>query len=161
MTEEQYEIRVKWSSSVIQEQFIPQPLDRVWDFFSNAENLERLTPGFLNFSILTPTPITMYAGTLIDYRIKLFGVPMKWRTEIKQWEPGANFVDQQLSGPYRLWHHQHTFEAVDGGTKMVDRVDYALPLGFLGRLAHVLFVKRTLACIFRYRYEAVDSIFSE
>ncbi|MGC6416412.1 MAG: SRPBCC family protein [Bradymonadia bacterium] len=147
--------------ALIQEQFIPQPLDRVWDFFSNAENLERLTPGFLNFSILTPTPITMYAGTLIDYRIKLFGVPMKWRTEIKQWEPGANFVDQQLSGPYRLWHHQHTFEAVDGGTKMVDRVDYALPLGFLGRLAHVLFVKRTLARIFRYRYEAVDSIFSE
>ena len=147
--------------ALIQEQFIPQPLDRVWDFFSNAENLERLTPGFLNFSILTPTPIAMYAGTLIDYRIKLFGVPMKWRTEIKQWEPGANFVDQQLSGPYRLWHHQHTFEAVDGGTKMVDRVDYALPLGFLGRLAHVLFVRRTLARIFRYRYEAVDSIFSE
>ena len=147
--------------ALIQEQFIPQPLDRVWDFFSNAENLESLTPEFLNFRILTPTPISMYAGTLIDYRIKLFGVPMKWRTEIKQWEPGANFVDQQLSGPYRLWHHQHTFEAVDGGTKMVDRVDYALPLGFLGRIAHVLFVKRTLARIFRYRYEAVDSIFSK
>ena len=147
--------------ALIQEQFIPQPLDRVWDFFSNAENLESLTPEFLNFRILTPTPISMYAGTLIDYRIKLFGVPMKWRTEIKQWEPGANFVDQQLSGPYRLWHHQHTFEAVDGGTKMVDRVDYALPLGFLGRIAHMLFVKRTLARIFRYRYEAVDSIFSK
>ena len=82
-----------------QEQFIPEPLDRVWEFFSNAENLERLTPDFLNFKILTPTPIDMFEGTLIDYRIRLFGVPMNWRTEIIHLEPKVRFVDQQLKGP--------------------------------------------------------------
>ena len=126
--------------------------------FSNAENLESLTPEF--FGILTRRP-SLCMQVHHHHRIKLFGVPMKWRTEIKQWEPGANLSTSSYPVPTDFGTISTLSEAVDGGTKMVDRVDYALTLGFLGRIAHVLFVKRTLARIFRYRYEAVDSIFSK
>ncbi len=142
-----------------QEQFIPKPLDDVWQFFSNAENLERLTPKFLNFKILTPCPIEMGKGAKIDYRIKLFGVPMNWRTEILAYEPKHMFIDNQMSGPYARWHHTHTFEAADGGTMMTDDVEYRVPLGPLGSIAHGLFVRRTLGQIFTYRRDAVTEIF--
>ncbi|MEE2755600.1 MAG: SRPBCC family protein [Myxococcota bacterium] len=144
-----------------QEQFIAQPLSEVWAFFSNAENLERLTPDFLNFKILTPTPIDMFEGTLIDYRIRLFGVPMNWRTEIIHLEPEVRFVDQQLKGPYAKWYHEHRFEEVDGGTLMTDRVEYRVPFSALGHLAHSVMVKRTLQRIFQYRYDAVSEVFGE
>ena len=91
-----------------QSQEIDQPLDRVWEFFSRPENLERLTPGFLKFKILTPSPIEMKVGALIDYRISLFGLPMNWRTEITAYTPKSHFVDEQQKGPYALWHHTHT-----------------------------------------------------
>ncbi len=144
-----------------QRQLIAQPLERVWAFFSAAENLEQLTPNFLSFKILTPCPIEMEVGSLIDYRISLFGVPMTWRTEITEYVPMERFADNQLKGPYGRWYHTHTFERVEGGTMMVDRVEYRVPMGGLGRLAHGLFVGRTLRKIFGYRRSAVDSIFGE
>jgi ligand-binding SRPBCC domain-containing protein len=142
-----------------QSQLVPAPLARVFDFFSAAENLELLTPPFLSFHILTPLPIEMRTGQHIEYQIKLGPVPMRWLTEIREWRPGERFVDVQLRGPYRTWHHLHEFREVPGGTEMHDVVDYELPLGPLGELAHSLAVKRTLSRIFSFRRQAVESAF--
>jgi ligand-binding SRPBCC domain-containing protein len=142
-----------------QEQLVPAPRDVVFDFFSKAENLERLTPPFLHFAILTPLPIEMKRGQFIEYRIGLGGVPMNWLTEISEWAPPERFVDEQLRGPYRYWHHTHEFQEVSGGTSMRDVVEYELPLGPLGRLAHAALVRRTLQRIFDYRRQAVDAAF--
>ena len=134
---------------------IRQPVQEVFEFFSNAENLETLTPKNLKFEILTPAPIEMRPGALIDYRIKLFGIPMYWKTEITEFEPGVRFVDTQLKGPYKQWIHEHRFEAVDGGTLMTDTVDYEIGFGFLGAIAQRLFVKQEVEKIFRYRQFAL------
>ena len=109
--------------------WVPQPREEVFDFFADAFNLEAITPPWLNFSVKTPAPIAMETGTLIDYRLRLHGIPITWRTLISVWEPPFRFVDQQLRGPYRLWHHEHTFEELDGGTLVRDTVDYAVPGG--------------------------------
>lgn len=132
-----------------------RPLDDVFAFFADAGNLELLTPRFLRFRILTPLPITMRAGARIDYALSLFGVPVRWRTLITVWEPGVRFVDVQESGPYAVWRHTHTFEARGADTLVRDAVDYALPLGPLGRLAHAVMVQRTLDRIFDFRGEAI------
>ena len=137
---------------------VPRGIDEVFPFFADAANLERLTPPFLGFTILTPTPIEMRPGTLIDYRIKLNGIPMKWRTLIESFEPPYRFVDTQLAGPYKRWHHTHTFREVPGGTELGDRVEYTLPFGPLGRIAHVL-VKRQLKTIFDYRTQVMREMF--
>ena len=137
---------------------VPRGIDEVFPFFADAANLERLTPPFLGFTILTPTPIEMRPGTLIDYRIKLNGIPMKWRTLIESFEPPYRFVDTQLAGPYKRWHHTHTFREVPGGTELGDRVEYTLPFGPLGRIAHVL-VKRQLKTIFDYRAQVMREMF--
>ncbi len=113
----------------------------------------------MSFKIKTPQPIAMHEGTLIDYEIRLFGVPMKWRTLIEVWQPEEKFVDLQLRGPYTLWRHTHTFEEVSGGTMVRDRVEYALPLGPLGGIAHAIFVKRQLKTIFDFRAKAMREIF--
>jgi hypothetical protein len=131
------------------------PLDAVFPFFSRAENLAVLTPPSMSFRILTPTPVAMQPGTVIDYRIGLGAVPMSWRTVIETWEPGARFVDAQHRGPYRAWWHEHHFEAAGDRTVMRDRVYYAPPLGILGRLAHRLFIRRMLQQIFDYRSTAI------
>jgi len=144
-----------------QTQHIPCALSDVFAFFSDAGNLERLTPPLLGFEILTPSPIDMKSGTVIDYRIRLYGIPLNWKTLIEEVSPEESFVDTQVKGPYALWHHTHTFAAVDGGTLMNDIVRYRLPLGPLGHLAHSLFVRRTLKTIFDYRRAAVEEIFSE
>jgi hypothetical protein len=136
-------------------QHLPRPLEEVFPFFADAANLQAITPEFLNFRIVSKLPITMEEGALIEYRLGLFGVPFSWKTRIDVWEPGVRFVDRQLSGPYRLWRHTHEFRAVDGGTEMVDTVEYELPLGPLGAVAHPLFVRRTLDRIFDHRHEAV------
>lgn len=141
-------------------QLIPRPRDEVFPFFAAAENLERITPGALGFRILTPLPIEMRKGALIDYRISLSGVPMRWRTEITEWQPNERFVDLQLRGPYRYWHHLHEFRDAPGGTEMYDRVDYALPFGPLGVGVHALFVRRTLHGIFDHRRRVIDDLFS-
>ena len=144
-----------------QEQFIPKARTEVFKFFSDAFNLQALTPSFLNFMILTKPPIDIQEGTLIDYRIALFGIPMEWKTRIERFEVDTMFVDQQIQGPYQLWHHTHTFEDVPGGTMMRDIVDYRLPFGPIGLIAHAIFVRRTLQRIFKYRYDSLDRLLGE
>jgi ligand-binding SRPBCC domain-containing protein len=137
---------------------VPRPLDEVFAFFGDARNLERLTPAFLNFKILTPQPIEMRPGTLIDYRISLRGLPMKWTSEITEWRPPFAFVDEQRRGPYRKWIHRHTFTEVPGGTRVSDDVEYDV-LG--GALIHTLFVKRDLETIFNYRLAVLSDLFHD
>jgi ligand-binding SRPBCC domain-containing protein len=127
--------------------FVARDLDSTFAFFADAGNLQHLTPPWLDFAVVTPRPIAMRRGTLIDYRIRLHGIPIRWRTEIVEWAPPHRFVDLQLRGPYRLWEHTHTFTAGDGGTYVEDTVRYR-PLG--GALVN-LFVARDLDRIFRYR----------
>lgn len=136
-------------------QLIPRPRDEVFAFFADASNLEAITPPFLRFRILSPLPIEMRQGARIDYALSLAGMPLKWRTRITEWEPGVRFVDEQESGPYRLWRHTHRFEDQGGATRMHDLVEYAEPLGALGWVAHVLFVERALDRIFDYRREGI------
>ncbi len=143
------------------EQLIAREPTEVFGFFADAMNLESLTPPLLHFSVLTPPPIEMRTGALISYRMRVHGIPVRWLTRIEQWEPESRFVDRQLRGPYRLWHHTHTFEPVAGGTLMRDRVRYAIPLGPLGRVAEALFVRRDLERIFDFRREAVERLLND
>lgn len=140
-------------------QVVPRPRDEVFPFFADAANLERITPPGLSFKIITPQPIEMRAGTTIDYRIKLSGIPLRWRTLIESFEPNERFVDVQLRGPYARWHHTHTFRDVPGGTEVGDRVEYALPLGPLGRIAHAVVVRRQLRGIFDHRERVMREMF--
>lgn len=133
-------------------QHVPRPRPEVFAFFSDARNLEAITPAFLRFRIATDGDIPMAPGTIIDYRLALFGVPFRWRTRIDVFEPLERFVDTQLRGPYRRWEHTHAFaDAPGGGTLVTDRVVYELPLGPLGDVAHRLLVRRALARIFDFR----------
>ena len=141
-------------------QIVPKPRSEVFAFFADARNLERLTPDFLGFQILTPDPIEMKAGAIIDYSLRLYGVFLKWKTRIEAFAPESRFVDTQLKGPYRYWHHLHEFEEVEQGTRMRDVVDYELPFGPLGTVARALFVRRSLERIFGYRRLAVTDIFN-
>jgi ligand-binding SRPBCC domain-containing protein len=137
------------------EQRLPGAPEEVFPFFADAHNLEAITPPFLGFRVVTPRPIDMRVGALIEYRLKLHGLPVSWLTRIEEWTPGERFVDAQLAGPYRLWHHTHEFAADgDGGTVMRDTVRYALPYWPLGEAAHPL-VARDLAAIFDFRATAV------
>lgn len=138
--------------------FLPWPRDRVFPFFSDARNLERITPAYLDFRILTPAPIAMGPGTLIDYRLRLFGIPFHWRTRIESFDAPRRFTDTQDRGPYALWHHTHEFHEAPGGTLMVDRVRYAVPLGPLGEVARRLFVERSVGDIFRHRNETLHAL---
>lgn len=140
------------------EQWVPRPLPEVFEFFANAQNLAELTPPWLGFRILTPGEIHLATGTLIRYRIGLHGIPVRWTTQIRRWEPPFLFTDVQLSGPYRLWHHTHRFEACKGGTHMKDIVRYRLPFGWLGRVIQATMVRRDLEKIFDYRFERVQQL---
>ena len=140
-------------------QYINKPLEVVFEFFSKPENLEMITPKSLSFNILTPTPIKMEKGSLIDYTIRLFGISIHWRTLISDYEPPFRFVDQQIKGPYTFWHHTHTFKLVEGGVEIIDQVKYSLPLGWLGTLAHAIWVRKDLEKIFEYRKTVIQHYF--
>ncbi len=131
-------------------------LAEVFPFFADARSLETITPPWLRFQILTPEPIEMRTGTLIRYRLRVHGIPMRWKSEITAWEPPYRFVDAQISGPYRLWVHEHTFEENGGGTLVRDRVCYAI-LG--GALVNRLFIRPDLRKIFDYRHERLAARF--
>ena len=134
---------------------LPESLEHVFGFFADAGNLEAITPPELRFKILSPLPIEMRVGALIEYRLSLYGVPFSWLTEISVWEPGVRFVDRQIRGPFRVWHHEHRFEALGPErTRIVDDVTYVLPFEPPGRLAHPL-VRTSLDRIFSYRTEQV------
>jgi len=138
------------------EQVLPASPEEVFPFFADAHNLEAITPPWLGFRVLTPRPVEMRPGALIEYRLRLRGIPLAWLTRIAEWVPGVRFADEQLSGPYRLWHHTHEFEpAGAGGTLMRDTVRYALPGWPLGEVAHALVVRRDLEAIFDHRRDAV------
>ena len=136
-------------------QWVPHPVERVFDFFADAGTLQVLTPAFLHFEIVTPLPIEMRAGALIDYKLRVRGVPIRWRTEIAEWEPPGRFVDRMVHGPYTEWIHEHRFEEHEGGTRMTDEVRYGVPGG---AIAHWLFVRRDLERIFAYRAEQLKAL---
>jgi ligand-binding SRPBCC domain-containing protein len=136
-------------------QLVGRPLPEVFAVFSDASNLDALTPPFLRFQILTPMPVELRVGAQLDYQLSLFGVPVRWRTRISDWQPQERFVDEQESGPYAFWRHTHEFEAREGSTLMRDIVDYSEPFGPVGTVAHVLFVRRTLDRIFDFRRDAI------
>jgi hypothetical protein len=140
------------------EQVVPLPLDRVFEFFSDPHNLLRITPQQLNLVVTNPERVEMRAGAEITYTIRWLGIPMRWRTLISAYDPPHSFVDEQLRGPYRKWHHTHTFHAQGDSTRIVDHVDYELPLGPLGALAHRILVRRQLEGIFAHRRERIAAL---
>ena len=138
------------------ELWLPVPREKVFPFFADAFNLEAITPPWLNFNVLTPRPIPMREGTLIDYRLRVRGLPLRWRTRISAWQPPHRFVDEQLRGPYRQWIHTHTFEVRDGGTLCRDIVQYAVLFDYI---MHPLFVRRDVEKIFAFRQAALRARF--
>jgi len=139
------------------EMLVDLPREQVFSFFSDASKLEQITPPWLSFSVLTPMPVEIHEGLLLDYKLKLHRIPIQWQTEICVWEPSVRFVDRQLKGPYRLWYHEHRFEDVDGKTLVRDDVHY-IPRG--GKLIHRLFVRPDLEKIFRFRQDRLTEIFA-
>lgn len=143
---------------VLAEQRLPRPIDEVFTFFSDACNLERITPPNVRFKILTPTPIDMKVGTLIDYKLRIKGLPIRWRTRICEWDPPNRFADEQLKGPYHLWHHTHWFKPDGDHTLIGDRIEYR-PRG--GPLINAIFVKRDVRKIFTHRQAVLAELFPE
>jgi ligand-binding SRPBCC domain-containing protein len=136
---------------------VPYPIETVFAFFADAMNLEAITPPFLRFGVLTPAPIQMRPGRLIDYRLRLHGLPLRWQSEISAWEPPYRFVDEQRRGPYRRWVHEHRFEPCAEGTRVIDRVRYEVPGG---RWVHDALVGPDLRRIFEYRSERLRDFFA-
>ena len=142
-------------------QFVAASLEECWAFFSSPKNLKEITPDYMGFDVLTDLPDKMYEGLMIAYQVRpLLNIPMKWVTEIKYVHELSYFVDEQRTGPYKMWHHEHHFKPVDGGVEMIDIVSYELPLGFLGKIAHPIVVKKKLEEIFDYRFKKVDELFN-
>jgi ligand-binding SRPBCC domain-containing protein len=137
-------------------QRVEVPIERAFDFYGDALNLEPMTPPWLHFAVLTPPPIVLAAGALLDYKLRLHGVPIRWQTRIETWERPVRFVDTQVRGPYKCWEHTHLFEEDgDGAVVIRDCVRYEIPLGPLGEIASRLFVRRDLRRIFDFRADAV------
>jgi ligand-binding SRPBCC domain-containing protein len=143
------------------EQWIHRPVGEVFAFFADARNLEQITPPWLGFRILAIDSEEVSEGTQIRYRLRLHGIPIYWRTEIRRWDEPRRFIDVQLAGPYKLWHHTHRFEARGERTKMIDVVRYRLPFGILGRWLHALKVRADVERIFDYRSHRIDELFAE
>lgn len=138
------------------ELWLPLPPEELFSFFADAGNLDAITPPWLNFHIVTPPPIELREGALIDYKLRVRGIPLRWRTRINVWQPPHRFVDEQLRGPYRQWIHEHTFEARGGGTLARDMVHYAVPFDFI---AHRWLVRPDVEKIFAFRQEALRARF--
>ena len=132
-------------------------LEQTFDVFKNPLNLAKITPAWLNFQVLTKD-VQMRKGAEIEYNIKWLGLPMHWKTLISEYDPPTSFVDEQAKGPYSLWRHHHTFEETKAGTKVGDHVEYALPLGPLGEIAHAVMVKKQLEAIFRFRQREIGNL---
>lgn len=143
-------------------QKVPVPLEKAWDFFSNPQNLLTITPPFLHLEVTNELyGDEVYAGQIITYKVKPFpGLAVPWMTEITHLEKGKMFVDDQRKGPYRLWHHQHHFKKIEGGTEMTDLIHYRVPFGFAGELFHPV-VKKKLVEIFTYRFNRINELFGE
>jgi len=140
------------------EQWLPKPLDQVFSFFSRPENLQVITPPWLDFQMVE-APAALNAGSLIRYRLRWRLIPIRWTTEISEWNPPHRFVDRALSGPYALWNHEHCFAAQNGGTIMSDRVTYALPFGWIGNLVRWALVRRDVEAIFDFRARTMQRLF--
>jgi ligand-binding SRPBCC domain-containing protein len=151
------------SYSLKKVQRLPISLDEAWDFFSSPRNLKEITPAYMGFTILSNSDSEkMYAGQIITYKVRpVLGIPLFWMTEITHVEDKKYFVDEQRFGPYALWHHAHFFKAIEGGVEMTDLVNYKLPLGFLGNIAHAVFAKKQLEGIFDYRVKVLDEKFGK
>lgn len=145
---------------LIRETILNGSIEEVFDFFSKAENLDKITPPILGFRIITPLPVEMKKGTLIDYKIKLNGIPFNWQTEITKWDPPHSFEDTQLKGPYKMWVHEHKFIERNNKTFMTDTVRYISPGGVFEFIPHNLFVKKKVNLIFDYRQKIFDELFS-
>lgn len=139
------------------ELWLPQSRDEIFQFFANPHNLDTLTPAWLQFKILSPADTAMGKGTLLDYRLRLHGVPIRWQSEISVWEPPSRFVDRQIKGPYSLWVHEHTFATRDGGTLVGDNVEYAVPGG---SIVQRFLVAPDIARIFAYRHNVLEVLFN-
>ncbi|HTY53555.1 MAG TPA: SRPBCC family protein [Candidatus Binataceae bacterium] len=140
-------------------QIIAIPRAETFAFFANPKHLEAITPEFVHFKFLRPPPSELHGGSVISYRIRILGVPIRWQSVIESWEPPARFVDLQVKGPYSYWRHVHEFEDVgEHRTRSNDRIDFALPMGPLGKIAHKLFVARMLNQIFDFRAERLSAI---
>ena len=137
-------------------------ISTVFDFFSKPKNLSVITPPAMKFKILTPSPIDMKEGALIDYTVSIMFIPIRWRTLITKFSPPNLFIDQQIKGPYSMWHHTHIFEKIsEDETLIKDKVVYGVPFGIIGRLVHYLYIKRDLKKIFTYRKNKIEKIFND
>jgi ligand-binding SRPBCC domain-containing protein len=146
--------------TLITEVWLPRRREELLDFFSKAQNLDLITPPWLHFHVVTPMPIVMGRGTMIEYRLRWRGLPLYWRTEITCWQPPECFIDQQVKGPYRQWIHEHVFEECDGGTLMRDRVDYAVPGWFVEPILSRWIVTPDVERIFAFRRQEMERLFS-
>lgn len=136
--------------------WLPAPRSQIFEFFSDAFQLETITPPWMNFHVAAERPLTIQAGTKIDYQLRIHGLPLRWQSLISVWEPPVRFIDEQLRGPYRMWHHEHRFSEENGGTLVTDEVQYRVPGG---RLVNRLFVAPDLRKIFSYRTQKLQEIF--
>lgn len=152
------EVRVK-IHRLEREQFVPRSIEELFPFFSDARNLEIITPGWVHFGMLPPIPESVEQGTLLYYRLRLAGVPFRWRTCIREWDPPRGFVDVQERGPFSLWEHHHAFRVIEGGVLMRDVIRYAVPLGPLGGVVHGAVLRGVLSAIFDYRYARIAELF--
>jgi len=141
-------------------QLVKTDMKTCWEFFMSPDNLQKITPAYMGFHVLTEQPAKAYEGLIIAYTIRpVMKIPIKWVTEIKYVHENQFFVDEQRKGPYAMWHHEHHFEQTEAGILMTDIVSYILPFGFLGKFAHWLFVKKQLEGIFDYRFKIVEELF--
>ena len=145
--------------TIYRSQFIDKPRDVVFSFFSKPENLEYITPPYLHFKIMNTLPVSMKEGQIINYKLRIRGISIKWSSLIKSYSPPFNFIDEQIKGPYSVWHHTHEFIEEKNGTRIIDNIIYKIPLGFIGKLINHFWVAKDLEKIFNYRQDKVNEFF--